>query len=68
MGPSGQAGSQLALLKESEPELAALVDYNCGNHLAKNVGNHALDGLRMEKQYMISRDLTHDVTPDEAGL
>jgi len=33
-----------------------------------NVGNHALDGLRMEKQYMISRDLTHDVTPDEAGL
>ncbi|MEM7321824.1 MAG: FAD-dependent oxidoreductase [Actinomycetota bacterium] len=33
-----------------------------------NAGNHALDGLRMEKQYMISRDLTHDVSPDEAGL
>ncbi len=33
-----------------------------------NVGNHALDSLRMEKQYMISRDLTHDVGPDEAGL
>ncbi len=33
-----------------------------------NVGNHALDGLRMEKAYRISRDLTHDVTPDEAGL
>ena len=33
-----------------------------------NVGNHATEGLRMEKRYMISRDLTHDVTPDEAGL
>ncbi|MCY3851874.1 MAG: hypothetical protein OXF75_14010, partial [Acidimicrobiaceae bacterium] len=33
-----------------------------------NVGNHALDSLRMEKQYMTSRDLTHDVGPDEAGL
>ncbi len=34
----------------------------------RNVGNHALDGLRMEKGYRISRDLTHDVNPDEAGL
>ncbi len=33
-----------------------------------NAGNHALDSLRMEKRYMISRDLTHDVGPDEAGL
>lgn len=33
-----------------------------------NVGNHALDSLRMEKGYMISRDLTHDVGPDEAGI
>ncbi len=33
-----------------------------------NVGNHALDSLRMEKRYMVSRDLTHDVGPDEAGL
>ncbi len=33
-----------------------------------NVGNHALDSLRMEKGYRISRDLTHDVGPDEAGL
>ena len=33
-----------------------------------NVGNHALDSLRMEKGYQISRDLTHDVNPDEAGL
>ena len=33
-----------------------------------NVGNHATEGLRMEKQYMVTRDLTHDVNPDEAGL
>ena len=33
-----------------------------------NVGNHALDSLRMEKQYMTSRELTHDVGPDEAGI
>ncbi len=33
-----------------------------------NVGNHALDSLRLEKGYRISRDLTHDVGPDEAGL
>lgn len=33
-----------------------------------DAGNHALDSLRMEKRYMISRDLTHDVGPDEAGL
>ncbi|MEM9564794.1 MAG: FAD-dependent oxidoreductase [Actinomycetota bacterium] len=33
-----------------------------------NAGNHALDSLRMEKGYRISRDLTHDVGPDEAGL
>lgn len=37
-------------------------------HGMANVGNHATEGLRMEKRYMISRDLTHDVTPDEAGL
>ena len=33
-----------------------------------NAGNHALDSLRMEKGYRISRDLTHDVGPDEADL
>ncbi len=33
-----------------------------------NAGNHALESLRMEKRYMVSRDLTHDVGPDEAGL
>ena len=31
-------------------------------------GNHALDSVRMEKAYMVSRDLTHDVGPDEAGI
>ncbi|MCQ3815088.1 MAG: FAD-dependent oxidoreductase [Acidimicrobiia bacterium] len=33
-----------------------------------NVGNLALNALRMEKQYMTSRELTHDIGPDEAGL
>lgn len=33
-----------------------------------DVGNHALDSLRMEKSYPISRELTHDVDADEAGL
>ena len=32
------------------------------------VGMHAAEGLRVEKQYMVTRDLTHDVNPDEAGL
>jgi len=33
-----------------------------------DAGNHALDSLRMEKRYLTSRELTHDVNPDEAGL
>ncbi|MDH3707266.1 MAG: aminomethyltransferase family protein, partial [Acidimicrobiia bacterium] len=33
-----------------------------------DVGNHALNSLRMEKAYRISRDMTHDVDPVEAGL
>ena len=33
-----------------------------------DAGNHALDSLRMEKRYFTSRELTHDVNPDEAGL
>jgi len=32
-----------------------------------DAGNHALDSLRMEKRYFTSRELTHDVNPDEAG-
>jgi dimethylglycine dehydrogenase len=43
--------------------------WDAGRNLGvANVGNHALDSLRMEKRYMVSRDLTHDVGPDEAGL
>ena len=52
-------------------DLGALYDalWEAGQDLGvANVGNHALDSLRMEKQYMVSRDLTHDVGPDEAGL
>jgi dimethylglycine dehydrogenase len=33
-----------------------------------DVGNHALNSLRMEKAYRTSRDMTHDVDPTEAGL
>lgn len=33
-----------------------------------DVGNHALNSLRMEKAYRTSRDLTHDVDPVEAGV
>ena len=33
-----------------------------------DAGNHALDSLRMEKRYFTSRELTHDVNCDEAGL
>ncbi len=33
-----------------------------------DVGNHALNSLRMEKAYRTSRDLTHDVDPIEAGV
>ncbi len=33
-----------------------------------DAGNYALDSLRMEKSYLTSRELTHDINPDEAGL
>jgi dimethylglycine dehydrogenase len=33
-----------------------------------DVGNHALNSLRMEKAYRTSRDMTHDVDPVEAGV
>jgi len=52
-------------------ELGRLYDavWEAGQDLGvANVGNHALDSLRMEKAYRVSRDLTHDVGPDEAGL
>lgn len=65
---TGELGWELHVPIE---DLGTLYDalWDAGQHLGiANVGNHALDSLRMEKQYMISRDLTHDVGPDEAGL
>ena len=58
-------------LHASTEDLGTIYDalWEAGQDLGvANVGNHALDSLRMEKQYMVSRDLTHDVGPDEAGL
>ncbi|MEO7422345.1 MAG: FAD-dependent oxidoreductase, partial [Ornithinibacter sp.] len=34
----------------------------------RDVGNHALNSLRMEKAYRTSRDRTHDLDPVEAGV
>jgi dimethylglycine dehydrogenase len=33
-----------------------------------DIGHHAVNSLRMEKGYRISRDMTHDVDPVEAGV
>ncbi len=33
-----------------------------------NFGHHAVNSLRMEKGYRISRDMSHDVDPVEAGV
>ncbi len=68
VGFVGELGWELHAPTE---DLGAIYDalWEAGQDLGvANVGNHALDSLRMEKQYMISRDLTHDVGPDEAGL
>lgn len=68
VGFVGELGWELHARTE---DLGTLYDaiWDAGQDLGvANVGNHALDSLRMEKQYMISRDLTHDVGPDEAGL
>ena len=68
VGFTGELGWELHAPTE---DLGTLYDalWDAGQDLGvANVGNHALDSLRMEKQYMISRDLTHDVGPDEAGL
>ena len=68
VGFVGELGWELHAPTE---DLGTLYDalWQAGHDLGvANVGNHALDSLRMEKQYMISRDLTHDVGPDEAGL
>ncbi|WP_420640166.1 FAD-dependent oxidoreductase [Candidatus Poriferisocius sp.] len=68
VGFVGELGWELHAPTE---DLGTLYDalWEAGGDLGvANVGNHALDSLRMEKQYPISRDLTHDVGPDEAGL
>lgn len=58
-------------LHAATKDLGTLYDalWEAGQDLGvANVGNHALDSLRMEKRYLVSRDLTHDITPDETGL
>ena len=68
VGFVGELGWELHLPTD---QLGVVYDalWNEGQDLGvANVGNHALDSLRMEKGYRISRDLTHDVGPDEAGL
>ena len=68
VGFTGELGWELHLPVE---DLAAVYDalWAAGEPLGvADAGNHALDSLRMEKRYLTSRELTHDVTPDEAGL
>lgn len=68
VGFTGELGWELHI---PTAQLGAAYDalWEAGDDLGvANVGNHAADSLRMEKGYMISRDLTHDVNPDEAGL
>ena len=68
VGFTGELGWELHLPVES---LAAVYDalWEAGEPLGvADAGNHALDSLRMEKRYCTSRELTHDVNPDEAGL
>ena len=68
VGFTGELGWELHAPIES---LGVLYDalWEAGQEFGvANVGNHAAEGLRVEKQYMVSRDLTHDVGPDEAGL
>ncbi len=68
VGFVGELGWELHLATDDlGPVYDALWDAGADLGIA-NAGNHALDSLRMEKRYMISRDLTHDVGPDEAGL
>ncbi len=68
VGFTGELGWELHV---PTAELGTVYDavWDAGQDLGvADVGNHALDSLRMEKAYRISRDLTHDVNPDEAGL
>ncbi len=68
VGFTGELGWELHMPTE---HLATVYDalWSAGDKLGvADVGNHALDSLRMEKCYLTSRELTHDVNPDEAGL
>ena len=68
VGFTGELGWELHLRVE---DLATVYDalWAAGTPLGvADAGNHALDSLRMEKRYLTSRELTHDVNPDEAGL
>ncbi len=68
VGFVGELGWELHLRVDDLGEVYDAL-WDAGQDLGvANVGNHALDSLRMEKRYMVSRDLTHDVGPDEAGL
>ena len=68
VGFTGELGWELHL---RSADLATVYDalWTAGRPLGvADAGNHALDSLRMEKRYLTSRELTHDVSPDEAGL
>ncbi len=68
VGFTGELGWELHMPLE---DLARVYDalWAAGAPLGvADAGNHALDSLRMEKRYLTSRELTHDVNPDEAGL
>ena len=68
VGFTGELGWELHLPVE---DLTTVYDalWEAGESLGvADAGNHALDSLRMEKRYLTSRELTHDVNPDEAGL
>ncbi|MYA85143.1 MAG: hypothetical protein F4Y12_06115, partial [Acidimicrobiaceae bacterium] len=68
VGFTGELGWELHVPVE---ELGTVYDalWDAGEPLGvADAGNHALDSLRMEKRYFTSRELTHDVNPDEAGL
>ena len=68
VGFTGELGWELHMPVE---DLATVYDavWSAGEQLGiGDAGNHALDSLRMEKRYLTSRELTHDVDPDEAGL
>ena len=68
VGFTGELGWELHMPVE---DLATVYDalWAAGEQYgAADAGSHALDSLRMEKGYLTSRELTHDVNPDEAGL